>query len=123
MSLPSGPKTVKGKETVRTPHMTESKRVAFDYHINPILEVPKMLPQKWFMLFFASLLIVAHPNGVEATQLLTIHRNDNHFKGYTKHQAYSNLGLVCKCCDGKGGECRSTWDAACSNLVCKPWKY
>ncbi|KAG4920286.1 hypothetical protein AAZX31_18G033200 [Glycine max] len=82
-----------------------------------------MLTPKLFILFFACLLIIApnlspNPNGVEATQVLTIH------KGYTKRQVYSTLGLVCKCCDGKGGECTSTWeDDACSNLVCKPWKY
>ncbi|KAL2333304.1 hypothetical protein Fmac_014517 [Flemingia macrophylla] len=87
-----------------------------------------MSTQKSFMLFFASLLIIApmlslDANGVEATRVLTIHRNNNHFKGHTKHEAYSTLGLVCKCCDGKGGECKSTWDDACSNLVCNPWKY
>lgn len=46
------------------------------------------------------------------------------FIGYPKHEAYSALGLVCKCCDGKGGECRRIWDAAaCSNLKCHPWKH
>ncbi|KAK7379320.1 hypothetical protein VNO80_04778 [Phaseolus coccineus] len=87
-----------------------------------------MLTQNWFMLFFACLLIIApnlslNPNTVEATQVLTINRNSNHFKGYTKRQVYSTLGLVCKCCDVKGGECTTTWDDACSNLQCHPWKY
>ncbi|KAG4989762.1 hypothetical protein JHK82_032072 [Glycine max] len=70
-----------------------------------------MLTQMLFMLFFACLLIIA--------PILSPNPN-----GYTKHQVYSTLGLMCKCFDGKGGECRSTWeDDACSNLVCNPWKY
>ncbi|KAL4388222.1 hypothetical protein GQ457_09G030070 [Hibiscus cannabinus] len=45
-----------------------------------------------------------------------------------RRQGYANLatlGVVCKCCDGEGGECKSSWDAsyACSKLQCLPWKY
>ncbi|QCD98537.1 hypothetical protein DEO72_LG6g3259 [Vigna unguiculata] len=88
----------------------------------------KMLTQNWFMLFFVCLLIIArnlsvNPNTVEATRVLTINRNRSHFKGYTKRQVYSTLGMVCECCDGKAGECTTTWDDACSNLKCHPWKY
>ncbi|BAT85981.1 hypothetical protein VIGAN_04358900 [Vigna angularis var. angularis] len=87
-----------------------------------------MLTRNWFMLFFACLLIIlpmlsVNPNTVEATQVLTINRNRSNFKGYTKRQVYSTLGMVCRCCDGKGGECTTTWDDACSNLSCHPWKY
>ncbi|KAF1894850.1 hypothetical protein Lal_00022344, partial [Lupinus albus] len=78
-----------------------------------------MLAQNWFVLFCACLLIIdPNPNGVEATRVLTIHR-----KGYSRGSTYSTLGLVCKCCDGKGGECRTTWEAVCYNLQCSPWKY
>ncbi|KAK1265747.1 hypothetical protein QJS04_geneDACA011381 [Acorus gramineus] len=34
----------------------------------------------------------------------------------------ATLGLECTCCDGAGGECRSTWDGSCSKLDCRPWK-
>ncbi|CAJ1949367.1 unnamed protein product [Sphenostylis stenocarpa] len=44
----------------------------------------------------------------------------------TSHQGYSKnlatLGLVCKCCDGVGGACATTWTHSCSNLQCSPWK-
>ncbi|XP_054782142.1 uncharacterized protein LOC129289406 [Prosopis cineraria] len=35
----------------------------------------------------------------------------------------ASLGVVCKCCDGIGGACTSTWTDSCSNLQCSPWKY
>nr|XP_004492372.1 uncharacterized protein LOC101514220 [Cicer arietinum] len=42
------------------------------------------------------------------------------------NQGYSNilatLGVVCKCCDGIGGTCTSTWKKSCNNLKCSPWK-
>ncbi|GKV05918.1 hypothetical protein SLEP1_g17866 [Rubroshorea leprosula] len=34
----------------------------------------------------------------------------------------STLGVVCKCCDGIGGDCSVTWTDPCSNLQCQPWK-
>ncbi|KAK7390471.1 hypothetical protein VNO78_25777 [Psophocarpus tetragonolobus] len=43
----------------------------------------------------------------------------------SSHQGYSKifatLGVVCKCCDGVGGACTSTWTESCSNLQCSPW--
>ncbi|ESW05978.1 hypothetical protein PHAVU_010G009200 [Phaseolus vulgaris] len=41
-------------------------------------------------------------------------------QGFSKNLA--ELGVVCKCCDGGGGDCRSTWTESCSNLQCSPWK-
>ncbi|KAK4270383.1 hypothetical protein QN277_023421 [Acacia crassicarpa] len=38
-------------------------------------------------------------------------------------QTWASLGLVCKCCDGSEGACKSTWTNSCSNLKCSPWKY
>ncbi|CAK9137617.1 unnamed protein product [Ilex paraguariensis] len=35
---------------------------------------------------------------------------------------FETLGVVCKCCDGAGGECRSIWVGSCSKLHCIPWK-
>ncbi|KAA3463813.1 Proteasome inhibitor-related [Gossypium australe] len=37
---------------------------------------------------------------------------------------FATLGVVCKCCDGSGGECSSTWTQPCSqpHLKCLPWK-
>ncbi|KAJ4719929.1 Fibropellin-1 like [Melia azedarach] len=46
----------------------------------------------------------------------------NHRLGYSKTFA-AQLGVVCKCCDGEKGECRSTWQGSCSNLQCLPWKF
>src|SRR5438445_461434 len=48
-------------------------------------------------------------------------------KTETRGRDYSKLlgtlGMVCKCCDGNGGECRTTtWLEPCSNLQCHPWK-
>ncbi|KAI4299490.1 hypothetical protein L6164_032948 [Bauhinia variegata] len=84
-----------------------------------------MFIQKWLVvLFYACLLLMIasnnshNPKGAEATQILTLHK-----RGHSKSLAFSTLGLVCSCCDGEGGECRSTWESACSNLRCHPWKY
>ncbi|KAM7464016.1 hypothetical protein LguiA_032137 [Lonicera macranthoides] len=35
---------------------------------------------------------------------------------------FATMGVVCKCCDGEGGECKSTWVEPCSKLQCLPWK-
>ncbi|QCE11805.1 uncharacterized protein LOC114183310 [Vigna unguiculata] len=40
--------------------------------------------------------------------------------GYSK--IFATLGVVCKCCDGVGGACTSTWTQSCNNLQCYPWK-
>ncbi|KAH1090160.1 hypothetical protein J1N35_017417 [Gossypium stocksii] len=40
--------------------------------------------------------------------------------GYSK--IFATLGVVCKCCDGSGGECSTTWTQPCSKLKCLPWK-
>ncbi|KAE9447741.1 hypothetical protein RHGRI_015341 [Rhododendron griersonianum] len=39
-------------------------------------------------------------------------------------KVFETLGVVCKCCDGPGGECKSTTgvNPNCSNLQCLPWK-
>ena len=43
--------------------------------------------------------------------------------GYSKSSSpVGTLGVVCKCCDGEGGACRTKWDAPCSKLQCLPWK-
>ncbi|OAY43599.1 hypothetical protein MANES_08G082100v8 [Manihot esculenta] len=35
----------------------------------------------------------------------------------------TNLGVVCKCCDGGQGECTATWKkGSCHKLQCLPWK-
>lgn len=40
--------------------------------------------------------------------------------GYSK--LLGTLGMVCKCCDGAGGECKTKWLEPCPNLQCHPWK-
>ncbi|KAH7553760.1 hypothetical protein ACOSP7_029389 [Xanthoceras sorbifolium] len=39
---------------------------------------------------------------------------------YTKF--FATLGIACKCCDGRGRACTSTWTGPCSELQCLPWK-
>ncbi|KAK3034937.1 hypothetical protein RJ639_032337 [Escallonia herrerae] len=39
-------------------------------------------------------------------------------------KVFASLGVVCKCCDGVEGGCRSyTGDGFCSKLQCLPWKF
>ncbi|KAJ8631821.1 hypothetical protein MRB53_025144 [Persea americana] len=33
-----------------------------------------------------------------------------------------SLGVMCRCCDGIGGKCKSSWDTPCLKLDCSPWK-
>ncbi|KAH7867483.1 hypothetical protein Vadar_034090 [Vaccinium darrowii] len=39
-------------------------------------------------------------------------------------KVFGTLGVVCKCCDGPEGQCKTTSgvDPNCSNLQCLPWK-
>ncbi|KAL5709358.1 hypothetical protein ACHQM5_020058 [Ranunculus cassubicifolius] len=37
-------------------------------------------------------------------------------------KVFATLGMSCKCCDGKEGMCRSTWESTCSKLECLPWR-
>ncbi|WOH08136.1 hypothetical protein DCAR_0727573 [Daucus carota subsp. sativus] len=32
------------------------------------------------------------------------------------------LGMVCKCCNGRGVECKTEWLQPCPHLRCHPWK-
>ncbi|OAY66284.1 hypothetical protein ACMD2_27110 [Ananas comosus] len=34
-----------------------------------------------------------------------------------------SLGIVCRCCDGEAGECRSRWESTCAKLDCHPSKF
>lgn len=36
---------------------------------------------------------------------------------------FATLGVVCKCCDGLGAECKSTFEGTCVKLQCHPWKF
>ncbi|KAG5060225.1 hypothetical protein AAZX31_01G095500 [Glycine max] len=60
--------------------------------------------------------VAEKPSVVEAR---TLSLTSSH-QGYSKF--FATLGLVCKCCDGVGGACTSTWTESCSNLQCSPWK-
>ncbi|WOH11051.1 hypothetical protein DCAR_0830530 [Daucus carota subsp. sativus] len=35
---------------------------------------------------------------------------------------FRTLGMVCRCCDSAGGDCRTKWLEPCPNLECRPWK-
>ncbi|KAB1217803.1 hypothetical protein CJ030_MR3G014787 [Morella rubra] len=71
---------------------------------------------KWFRFFLWLFMIVAVlevPRGSEARTLVL----KDHQKGtYNLTSFAATLGIVCKCCDGSSGECRSTWDASCPKL-------
>ncbi|KAK1377502.1 hypothetical protein POM88_024246 [Heracleum sosnowskyi] len=41
-------------------------------------------------------------------------------QGYSKF--LGTLGMVCECCDGAGGQCKTKWLEPCPNLQCRPWK-
>ncbi|PON56532.1 hypothetical protein PanWU01x14_181000 [Parasponia andersonii] len=58
------------------------------------------------------------PSGVEGRTLKIRHK-----QGYYSKNFVESLGVMCKCCDGEGGACRSKWDASCSKLQCLPWKF
>ncbi|XVF83800.1 hypothetical protein PTKIN_Ptkin16aG0521700 [Pterospermum kingtungense] len=72
----------------------------------------------FFFLFFMILLISWNFREVESRILKRVH----HQQGYAN---FATLGVVCKCCDGEGGECRSSCNASysCPKLQCLPWKY
>ena len=38
-------------------------------------------------------------------------------------EVLQSLGIRCRCCDGVGGECRSTWASHCAKLECHPSKF
>ncbi|CAL9134905.1 unnamed protein product [Musa textilis] len=46
---------------------------------------------------------------------------------FTKQERYvaelESLGIKCQCCDGAGGECRSSWDSTCNKLDCHNLKF
>ncbi|GLT43798.1 hypothetical protein SLA2020_177290 [Shorea laevis] len=58
-----------------------------------------------------------YPVRVQATRILRLDQ-----QGYS---SFATLGIVCKCCDGPGGECRTTMDASCPKpkQQCYPWKF
>ncbi|MBA0870605.1 hypothetical protein Goshw_014717 [Gossypium schwendimanii] len=71
-----------------------------------------------FFVFLIVVLIFSNFKRVECGILKRVHRRG----GYAN---LATLGVVCKCCDGEGGECRSSRDASysCPKLKCLPWKY
>ncbi|XP_061348951.1 uncharacterized protein LOC133294310 [Gastrolobium bilobum] len=69
-----------------------------------------------FMLLIIMVVSIAEkPSVIEGRTLSLI--SD---QGYKK--IFATLGVVCKCCDGVGGTCTSTWTESCNNLQCFPWK-
>ncbi|KAL1549182.1 hypothetical protein AAHA92_17315 [Salvia divinorum] len=38
-------------------------------------------------------------------------------------RTFATLGVVCKCCEGGGESCTSSWKGSCSKLHCLPWKF
>ncbi|KAJ4720894.1 Fibropellin-1 like [Melia azedarach] len=81
-----------------------------------------MVKPEGFQLLLVLLLIVAVSQCSCRVVKATRARILNHQLGYSKTYA-TQLGVVCKCCDGEKGECRSTWEGSCSKLQCLPWKF
>ncbi|KAK4759425.1 hypothetical protein SAY87_022556 [Trapa incisa] len=43
---------------------------------------------------------------------------------YSRSKLLDELGMVCKCCDDNGDNCKTSWDGSCpSKLQCLPWKF
>ncbi|KAL4318205.1 hypothetical protein GQ457_18G008660 [Hibiscus cannabinus] len=76
-----------------------------------------MVKHLGFFVFLIGIVIFSSSKHVECGVLKRVHR-----KGYGR---LATVGVICKCCDGEGGECRSSWDASysCTKLQCLPWKY
>ncbi|KAE7996702.1 hypothetical protein FH972_001402 [Carpinus fangiana] len=77
---------------------------------------------KHFRLFFWLLIIFAMLQQPRASGVVRAVTIKDHQRGYSK-AFVATLGLVCKCCDGMGGECSSTWNYTCPKLQCLPWKH
>ncbi|GAV56835.1 hypothetical protein CFOL_v3_00377 [Cephalotus follicularis] len=78
-----------------------------------------MAMPKCFGFFVLVLMIIAitqNPREVEARPITLSSQ-----EGYS--MMFATLGIVCKCCDGEGDECRSTWKGFCSKPQCLPWKF
>ncbi|XVE99674.1 hypothetical protein REPUB_Repub03eG0220300 [Reevesia pubescens] len=71
----------------------------------------------WFFILLIIPIVSSNFRNVESRVLKRVHQ-----QGYAK---LATLGVVCKCCDGEGGDCRSSWDSSysCPKLHCFPWKY
>ncbi|WRX12809.1 hypothetical protein QQP08_005296 [Theobroma cacao] len=69
----------------------------------------------FFVLLFMILVLSRNFINVESRVLKRV-------RGYAN---FATLGVVCKCCDGEGGECKSSWNAShsCPKIQCLPWKY
>ncbi|GKU92028.1 hypothetical protein SLEP1_g5811 [Rubroshorea leprosula] len=73
---------------------------------------------RFFILLLMITAIFNRPRSIQSRQ--TLHLNQ---QGYS---SFANLGIVCKCCDGAGGECRTTMDiASCPKpkRQCHSWKF
>ncbi|KAJ1384286.1 hypothetical protein SESBI_42681 [Sesbania bispinosa] len=73
-------------------------------------------PHVLMLLIIMVVSVAEKPSVIEGRALSLISE-----KGYSK--IFATLGVVCKCCDGAGGTCTSTWTESCNNLQCLPWKF
>ncbi|XP_057440471.1 uncharacterized protein LOC130732442 [Lotus japonicus] len=72
-------------------------------------------PQVLMLVIIMVVLVTEKPSVIEARTLSLVSN-----QGYSK--IFATLGVVCKCCDGVGGSCTSSWTESCNNLQCLPWK-
>ncbi|KAL5709357.1 hypothetical protein ACHQM5_020057 [Ranunculus cassubicifolius] len=67
------------------------------------------------------LMVVAQAHRLQGVQSRTLSLPSTDQNRFSK--VFATLGMSCKCCDGKEGLCRSTWESSCSKLECLPWKF
>ncbi|WOL14923.1 hypothetical protein Cni_G23704 [Canna indica] len=66
------------------------------------------------LLFFISFSI---SKSAEADGPIPINKQQRYVK------VLESLGIKCKCCDGDGGECRSSWESTCTKMECHNLKF
>ncbi|KAL5734587.1 hypothetical protein ACOSP7_032448 [Xanthoceras sorbifolium] len=86
-----------------------------------------MLYKKHFLLFVLMLLLLFFADfKLPSSCLVKAARSTlQSHQGYSSKRFAATLGVVCKCCDGERGDCRSTWDSSScpTKLQCLPWKF
>ncbi|KAM0941400.1 hypothetical protein DsansV1_C17g0148341 [Dioscorea sansibarensis] len=75
--------------------------------------------QRSVLVFYVLFLICLNSGffGAAEARALPVINQDRYVK------VLASLGIMCECCDGDGGACRSTWDSTCAKLNCHNWKF
>lgn len=100
------------------------------HKLNKILkrEVVYMDTLRCCMLLLLVALLVSSAEARPLSLLQSKHTEDSNVDvvdtraraGYSN--VFGTLGMVCRCCDDKGRDCKTKWLQPCPNLQCHPWK-